>query len=481
MAMLVQQNNQGSNLLVVQAPPLPQWQSFLFPAVASTLAAPFSNPFGVAKTQAMMFQGKQGGGIVGFFRLCLTSDVRILQRGLIPVMMRETSQNLFRIGAYQPIMDRVHTGPDSPPAWKRMVAGGISGALGFFICNPFEIVRTKVQAQPLPMLNMVGAGGGAAAAPVPIVGPLAFTQSIWEAQGMQGFFKAGGASVALGVVCTSVNLTSYTLLHEYAIEHGYQDTPAIDMTCALTSGFLSALAMNPVDVIRTRLFAGSIQGGMVHAAYQIWKQEGPAAFMKGFVPSFLRIGPHFCLTFLFLEQMRRMSKEQNLENARTQWLLGIFRSMDVDGNGEIDRLELQTALQHAGHDAATAQTITNDIFAEADYDHSGTIDKAEFAHAARSQKLDHILKEQQMVALFKSLDTDGNGVVDEEELYEAMRRRFPSSRTLQQDVRRLMDLADADNDGTMSFQEMCAVFDSLEDLQDSRVLRDTVHNAGVGL
>lgn len=32
---------------------------------------------------------------------------------------------------------------------------------------------------------------------------------------------------------------------------------------------------------------------------------GPAGFFKGFVPAFVRLGPHTILLFLFLEQLRR--------------------------------------------------------------------------------------------------------------------------------------------------------------------------------
>jgi hypothetical protein len=31
--------------------------------------------------------------------------------------------------------------------WKRMVAGGISGAMGALSCNPFELIKTRSQAQ----------------------------------------------------------------------------------------------------------------------------------------------------------------------------------------------------------------------------------------------------------------------------------------------------------------------------------------------
>ena len=32
--------------------------------------------------------------------------------------------------------------------------------------------------------------------------------------------------------------------------------------------------------------------------------SGPSGFFKGFVPAFVRLGPHTIITFLFFEQLR---------------------------------------------------------------------------------------------------------------------------------------------------------------------------------
>ena len=97
---------------------------------------------------------------------------------------------MFRIGAYQPIPDMVHVDDDdqqqqqqssSPPARKRMIAGGISGALGFFVCNPFEIVRKSVQVQPIPGI------GSANAAPT-VVGRITLRESFGKRTVSRAFF-----------------------------------------------------------------------------------------------------------------------------------------------------------------------------------------------------------------------------------------------------------------------------------------------------
>ena len=69
--------------------------------------------------------------------------------------------------------------------------------------------------------------------------------------------------------------------------------------------------MNPVDVTRTRFYNQTYENGIgtmytsgVDAFKKIMKNEGPTAFYRGFISHFLRIGPHFCLTFVFLGILR---------------------------------------------------------------------------------------------------------------------------------------------------------------------------------
>ena len=50
------------------------------------------------------------------------------QRGLVASVMREGSKNFFRIGLFHPILEFLHDHhASSPPIWKRLLAGSISG------------------------------------------------------------------------------------------------------------------------------------------------------------------------------------------------------------------------------------------------------------------------------------------------------------------------------------------------------------------
>ena len=70
------------------------------------------------------------------------------------------------------------------------------------------------------------------------------------------------------------------------------------------------LCVNPVDVVRTRLYnapPGRYSGG-ADAAAQLVTLEGPLAFYKGALTHYLRLGPHMVLVFGILEQLKLLMR-----------------------------------------------------------------------------------------------------------------------------------------------------------------------------
>jgi solute carrier family 25 protein 34/35 len=103
------------------------------------------------------------------------------------------------------------------------------------------------------------------------------------------------------IVGSGANLASFSLMKEYLMERQWKDNAFLDMVCGLSSGVVSCIFMNPIDVVRTRYYnqpytngKGALYCSGYDAIQKIWSIEGPQAFYKGFVTHFLRIGPHFC-------------------------------------------------------------------------------------------------------------------------------------------------------------------------------------------
>nr|CAD7266822.1 unnamed protein product [Timema shepardi] len=73
------------------------------------------------------------------------------------------------------------------------------------------------------------------------------------------------------------------------------------------TGLCTTVMASPVDVVKTR-YMNSTQGeykGAVDCAVRMLVQEGPAAFYKGFTPSFCRLVSWNIVLWITYEQMKK--------------------------------------------------------------------------------------------------------------------------------------------------------------------------------
>ena len=230
-----------------------------------------------------------------------------LQRGLSFVLVREASKNAFRLGLYEPAV-AVLDGPPRPgkrvaPMSTRVAAGAFTGALAALICNPLDLLKTRLQAAE---------GSRDASA-------LRHLQQLYTQEGALALWRRGVmANMSRSALATGVALPVNARLKELCAGLPLlSDRPTLrDTLCALGSAAATTSAINPLDLIRTRLYAqqaeGSLYRGVLHCAWRVGSTEGLLAFWKGSSANFLRIGPHQTLTFVIIGLLRRLleGKEQ---------------------------------------------------------------------------------------------------------------------------------------------------------------------------
>ena len=85
----------------------------------------------------------------------------------------------------------------------------------------------------------------------------------------------------------------------------------LHLVSSFTAGFITAFAINPMDVARTRMMNENVSSTTkltYRATWQtykiIFRSEGVGGFYKGLIPSWLRLGPHTIITFLIFEKLR---------------------------------------------------------------------------------------------------------------------------------------------------------------------------------
>ncbi|KAJ3182092.1 hypothetical protein HDU87_000439 [Geranomyces variabilis] len=373
------------------------FESFTMSALAPAVAVIFTNPFDTAKVR-LQLQGERlrqaakagaptevayKNSFDTIYKIYVNEGYKGLQKGLTPAILREGSKNLFRIGMFDPILTMMHDpSQGKPPAWKRMVAGSLCGVMGAVSCNPFELVKTRLQSSSKGKIA-VGHQHG-------YTGTWNALSTIFKEDGVRGLYRGAVLSMGRSVFGSGSNLAAYSMMKDHLItEKKWADNAWLDMVCGMASGVVSCICMNPIDVTRTRYYnqpyekgVGVLYSNGFDAIKKIAKNEGPTAFYKGFFTHFLRIGPHFCLTFVFLGILRRgVTDFYSYLDMRDS-----FSVFDKDGNGVLDEAELREALHrvvesHGGDKAvyeALIDTYAARIMDSADVDHDHMISSKEY-------------------------------------------------------------------------------------------------------
>lgn len=130
-------------------------------------------------------------------------------------------------------------------------------------------------------------------------------RKIVKEDGYSGLYRGSTLGVMRSIVASGVNLTCYSSFKDYCLGIGIADSAMVDICAGMISGVATVLAANPIDVVRTRYYnqpykdgVGVLYGNGIDAFGKVLKHEGWRGLYKGVVTHWLRLGPHFTLTFL---------------------------------------------------------------------------------------------------------------------------------------------------------------------------------------
>ena len=112
-------------------------------------------------------------------------------------------------------------------------------------------------------------------------------------------------------------IVCYDVIKDELLSSGLmRDGVPCHLTAALAAGLCTTLAASPVDVVKTR-YMNSAPGeykGAFDAASRMLFNEGPAAFYKGFVPSFARLVSWNIVLWVTYEQIKIQAKRLQADN-----------------------------------------------------------------------------------------------------------------------------------------------------------------------
>lgn len=121
-------------------------------------------------------------------------------------------------------------------------------------------------------------------------------------------------NISRNAIVNVAEIVCYDIIKDFILEYGYlRDGIPCHITAAVAAGLCTTLAASPVDVVKTR-YMNSAPGeykGVKDCAVRMLAKEGPAAFYKGFVPSFTRLVSWNIVLWITYEQFKVYAKKLN--------------------------------------------------------------------------------------------------------------------------------------------------------------------------
>jgi len=121
-------------------------------------------------------------------------------------------------------------------------------------------------------------------------------------------WRGSGPNISRNAIVNCTELVTYDFIKDTLINRAVMTD---DLPCHLVSAFgaglVTTVIASPVDVVKTRFMNSAVgqYSGVLNCAISMARREGPFAFYKGFMPSFLRLGSWNVVMFVTYEQLKR--------------------------------------------------------------------------------------------------------------------------------------------------------------------------------
>ncbi|KDR13776.1 mitochondrial uncoupling protein 2-like [Zootermopsis nevadensis] len=228
---------------------------------------------------------------------------RSLYNGLSAGLQRQMCFASVRLGLYdsvktlyQQLLDGNRSGGLN--IGTRVAAGLTTGALAVLLAQPTDVVKVRFQAQQRAL--------GTQTAPR-YKSTLQAYRMIAKLEGARGLWKGTFPNVSRNAIVNVSEIVCYDVVKDLILQHNLmKDSVPCHFTSAVIAGFCTTVAASPVDVVKTR-YMNSAPGeyrSAVECSLRMFAQEGPAAFYKGFIPSFCRLVSWNIVMWITYEQFK---------------------------------------------------------------------------------------------------------------------------------------------------------------------------------
>ncbi|ALC41500.1 CG12201 [Drosophila busckii] len=183
------------------------------------------------------------------------------------------------------------------PISSQMIAGGLAGAFQIIITTPMELLKIQMQDA-----GRVAAAAKLLGKSVESTSATQLATKLLKQKGILGLYKGIGATGLRDITFSIIYFPLFAKLNELGPRRSDGSGEAVfwcSFLAGLAAGSIGALAVNPLDVVKTRLQAiNKVDGGkefkgISDCITKTLKHEGFSAFFKGGLCRMIVIAPLF--------------------------------------------------------------------------------------------------------------------------------------------------------------------------------------------
>ncbi|XP_039219759.1 mitochondrial glutamate carrier 2 [Crotalus tigris] len=277
-------------------------------------------PIDLAKTR---LQNQQGQAVYTGMQDCLVKTIRSegffgIYRGAAVNLTLVTPEKAIKLAANDFFRQLLSVDGKELSLAREMLAGCGAGTCQVVVTSPMEML--KIQLQDAGRLaahqqKALGLEGTAAASSHPLQGqpyttgteavpkrPSAtrIASELLRSQGIAGLYKGLGATLLRDVPFSIIYFPLFANLNKLGQKTSEERASFFhSFLSGCMAGSLAAVAVTPLDVLKTRIqtlqkgLGEDTYNGIIDCARKIWIHEGPSAFMKGAGCRALVIAPLF--------------------------------------------------------------------------------------------------------------------------------------------------------------------------------------------
>lgn len=258
------------------------------------MAACVTHPFDLVKVRLQARTADAPRNMSGtFIRIFKREGPLGFYSGLSASVLRQLTYSTARFGIYEEMKQRA----ESDPGFPLLVAMAISsGFVGGLVGNFADVINVRMQndaALPLHQRRHYRHV---------LDGLMRMTRE----EGVVSWFRGWSPNCTRAAATTAGQLATYDIAKRLLLDYTpLEDTLTTQLLASFQAGLMTATVTNPIDVLKTRAMSSKENLSMFELIRNLSRAEGGRWIFKGWVPSFLRQGPHTICIFLFLEMHRK--------------------------------------------------------------------------------------------------------------------------------------------------------------------------------